>query len=78
VKTTVEIPDAVMRKAKLYAADQGIPLREVFTRGVEAVVGDKKRSAPFRLKTITTKGKGLVVPGDWDSIRDLSYKGRGG
>jgi hypothetical protein len=35
VKTTLEIPDAVFRKAKSRAAEQGIPVREFITRAVE-------------------------------------------
>jgi hypothetical protein len=31
MKTTLEIPDALFRKAKSVAAEQGIPLRELVT-----------------------------------------------
>ena len=31
MKTTLEIPDAIFRKAKAVAAEQGIPLRELVT-----------------------------------------------
>ncbi len=36
MKTTLEIPDALFRKAKAKAAEQGIPLREFVTVAVEA------------------------------------------
>jgi hypothetical protein len=35
MKTTLEIPDAVFRKAKAKAAEQGIPLRQFVTEAVE-------------------------------------------
>jgi hypothetical protein len=35
VKTTLEIPDAVFRKAKARAAERGIPLRQLVTEAVE-------------------------------------------
>jgi hypothetical protein len=35
MKTTLEIPDAVFRKAKAQAAEQGIPLRQFVTEAVE-------------------------------------------
>ncbi len=47
MKTTLEIPDAVFRKAKARAAERGIPLRQFITESVEArlrggsQVGDK-------------------------------------
>jgi hypothetical protein len=35
VKTTLEIPDAVFRRAKSMAAERGIPLREFVTQAVK-------------------------------------------
>jgi hypothetical protein len=35
VKTTLEIPDPVFRKAKVKAAERGIPLRQFVTEAVE-------------------------------------------
>ena len=42
MKTTLEIPDTVFRRAKSKAAEQGIPLRQFVTEAVE----DKLKSAP--------------------------------
>lgn len=79
MKTTVELPDALLREAKEYAARNGIPLREVFERGLESVLRSRaSRSRSFRLKTVRTKGNGLVCDGDWSTIRSLIYEGRGG
>ena len=36
MKTTLEMPDATLRKAKAKAAEQGIPLRQFVTEAVEA------------------------------------------
>jgi len=36
MKTTLEMPDPVFRKAKAKAAEQGIPLRQFVTEAVEA------------------------------------------
>jgi hypothetical protein len=79
MKTTIEIPDTLFREAKEYAARHGIPLREVFELGLEIVLreaGPKRRR--FRLKTITTKGEGLVCDADWGTIRSKIYAGHGG
>ena len=35
MKTTLEIPDAIFRRAKAMAAQQGIPLRQFITEAVE-------------------------------------------
>jgi hypothetical protein len=79
VKTTVEIPDPLFRQAKEYAARNGIPLREVFERGLETVLrGSRPAARRFRLKTVTTKGEGLACEDDWGQIRSLIYEGHGG
>jgi hypothetical protein len=47
MKTTLEIPDAVFRRAKALAAERGVPLREFVTEAVKdklaasAKTGDK-------------------------------------
>ncbi len=79
MKTTVEISDSLFRDAKRYAARQGIPLREVVERGLQMAIKEETQSRRrFRLKTITTKGKGLAVDGDWSKIRSMIYEGHGG
>jgi len=79
VKTTIELPDALYREAKEYAARHGIPMREIMERGLRAVLNESGPAARrFRLKTVTTKGEGLVSEGDWAAIRSLIYEGHGG
>jgi len=43
MKTTLEIPDTVFRRAKSKAAERGIPLRQFVTEAVE----DKLKAAPL-------------------------------
>ena len=79
MKTTVEIPDSLFREAKAYAARQGIPVRDVFARGLEMVLqGYPRPGRRFRLRTITTEGEGLAMDGDWSAIRSKIYEGHGG
>jgi hypothetical protein len=42
MKTTLEIPDAIFRRAKSRAAERGIPLRQFVTEAVE----DKLKASP--------------------------------
>jgi hypothetical protein len=79
MKTTVEIPDALFREAKQYAARHGIPVRVVFERGLQlALRGSPPARRRFRLKTVTTRGEGLACPEDWSTIRSMIYEGHGG
>ena len=79
MKTTVELSDAILRQAKEYAARHGMSLRDVFEQGLQAVL---RKTPPanqqFRMKSITTKGEGLVCEEDWHTIRSMIYEGHGG
>lgn len=44
MKTTLEIPDEIFRRAKSKAAEQGIPLRQFVTEAMK----DKLRRAPVK------------------------------
>jgi hypothetical protein len=50
MKTTVEIPDTLFRKAKATAAEQGVPLKDLLTDAVREYLrrgaGDSSRSNP--------------------------------
>ena len=48
MKTTLEIPDSVFRKAKAVAAERGIPLRQFVTEAVqEKLVSSGSRQKPW-------------------------------
>lgn len=49
MKTTLEIPDAIFRRAKSVAAERGIPLREFVTEAVreKLVAGVKTTEKPW-------------------------------
>ena len=81
VKTTLEIPDALFRRAKSAAAEQGIPLRELVSQALTEklripVVGDKPWMQSFgklahlkketrRINQIIEREFGQVEPEDW-------------
>ena len=45
MKTTLEIPDSVFRRAKSVAARRGIPLREFVTEAVKDKLADADKAA---------------------------------
>ena len=49
MKTTLEIPDAIFRRAKSVAAERGIPLREFVTEAVrdKLAVGARTAEKPW-------------------------------
>lgn len=46
MKTTVEIPDEIVRRAKSKAAEQGIPLRQFVTEAVAARLQSTSANEP--------------------------------
>jgi hypothetical protein len=54
MKTTMEIPDDLFRRAKLAAAEQGIPLRELVS---EAIAGDLRARGSHDKPWLKTFGK---------------------
>ena len=56
MRTTIDIPDHLMKKAKMKAVKDGVSLKEFFTRTLEKEFSDEgpDTSAPWK----TLKGKG--------------------
>jgi len=78
VKTTIDLPAPLLSEAKEYAASRGIPLKAVFTLGLEQILrGRPAAKKPFRLKTVITQGEGSSIEGDWSEIQNRIYEGRG-
>ncbi len=60
MRTTVDIPDAVYRRLKVSAAEQGCSVKELIVRGVENQLGTRKRSNRIRLPIVRSKQPGTL------------------
>ena len=81
MKTTVEIPDALLDEARRLADREGTTVRALVEQGLRRVVSERKRTNTFRLRKATFKGKGLqpgVKEASWEQVRALIYEGHGG
>jgi CRISPR/Cas system-associated protein Csm6 len=81
MKTTVEIPDALLEKARKLASREGTTVRALIEEGLRRIIAERKRAGVFRLRRATFKGDGLqpqLAGAAWDQIRALAYEGRGG
>ena len=81
MKTTVEIPDALLDEARRIAERQDTTLRTLIIEGLRKSLAERKRATPFRLRKATFRGKGLqaeAAGATWNRIRDMAYEGRGG
>jgi predicted transcriptional regulator len=77
MKTTIEIADDLLGRAKRRARREDKTLREIVEEALRRQLGDNEASPTFRLKRHTFKGKGLcpgVTEGDWETVRDMIYR----
>jgi len=80
MKTTIDIADPLLNEARKIAAREGVTVKALVEQGLRRVLAERKRSASFRMRKATFKGKGLqegVKDATWDRIRELAYEGRG-
>lgn len=82
MKTTIELPDALLDEARRVARERGCTLKALMEAGLRQVIeAESKPRTPFKLKTHHFKGNGLqpeVADADWSEIRRMVYEGRGG
>ncbi len=82
MKTTIDIADPLLERAKAMAAQRRTTLKAVVEGALRnAIREDSRQRRTKRLQTHTFGGRGLQ-PGlsweDWDEIRSLCYGERGG
>lgn len=77
MKTTIEISDEVLTRARRQAEREGKTLREVVEQALRQHLAAPQTGPPFRLKRRPFKGKGRQpggAEGDWQSVRDMIYR----
>ena len=80
MKTTVEIPDALLKEARRIAERESSTVRALIEEGLRRVIQDRRHQRAFRLRKVSFRGHGLqpeVAAGSWERIRELVYQGRG-
>lgn len=77
MKTTVNLPDELVREAQEVARQQRTTLRDLIETGLRAVVKQRKSDAPFELADRSVDGRGLQQEfrnASWQRIRDTIYE----
>jgi hypothetical protein len=81
MKTTVEVSDALLARARRVAVERGTTLRALIEEGLRAVIERQGHARSFTLRKASYRGRGLrpdVAEGESARIIDASYEGRGG
>jgi hypothetical protein len=79
MKTSIEISDPLLKRARALAARDGTTLRELVEAGLRLVIERDERSGPFRLRDASVGGRGLgegLSYDDWGKILEIAYEGR--
>jgi hypothetical protein len=80
MKTTVELPDSLVREVKRAALRERTTVRALIERGLRTVVSRRRPAGRFVLRKAAFRGDGLVAGAslrDWEALRDLAYTERG-
>ncbi len=81
MKTTIDIPDALLAEAQAIAARDGVTFKALTLDGLRKVIAERNApKAPFTLRDCSVKGEGLTPEfegASWEKIRDAIYEGRG-
>jgi predicted DNA-binding ribbon-helix-helix protein len=80
MKTTVQIPDSLLKELRKLANDENTTLKSLMEEGLRRIISERKRRGKFKLRKATFRGTGLqphLEGASWDRIRDISYEGRG-
>lgn len=81
MKTTIEIADPLLKRARRYAQREGLTLRAVVEMGLRRVLDETPAPPPFELPDASFKGEGLQPEFEgagWEKIRAAIYEGHGG
>jgi hypothetical protein len=77
MKTTIDIADDLLVRAKRQARRERTTLRDVVEDALRLKLTAPSAHRPFRLKKHVFKGQGqspAVIEGQWDTVRDLIYR----
>jgi hypothetical protein len=80
MKTTIDIADALMAKARRAAQREQTTLRALVEEGLRRVLAEREQQTRYVLPDVSFGGEGLVPDlreGDWEAIRARAYEGRG-
>ena len=77
MKTTIEISDALLARAKRVAASQHTTLRELVETGLRHVLEQRQARRSFAFRDRRVRGRGLqpeFQSATWAQLRDAAYE----
>ncbi|HEX9033550.1 MAG TPA: type II toxin-antitoxin system VapB family antitoxin [Streptosporangiaceae bacterium] len=79
MKTTVELPDELLREAQRIAKEESTTLRSLVEEGLRAVITRHRSGSAFVLRDASVSGHGLrpeAKTASWSDLREIIYGDR--
>lgn len=79
MRTSIDIPDPLLRRAKKLARERGTTLRQLLLNGLQAVIEQETPRGPHRMKDCSFGEGGLVEGLGWsdtERLDELAYGDR--
>jgi hypothetical protein len=76
MKTTVELPEALLRAAQQLAREEKTTLKALIEAGLRAVLADREQAPKFVLRDASVGGEGLQPAfrdAEWEQVREAIY-----
>jgi hypothetical protein len=80
MKTTVEIAEDLLVRTREVAQREGTTLRALIEEGLQAALARREQKRAYRWPDLSVSGDGLLPEfeeGNWATVRDRIYQGRG-
>lgn len=81
MKTTIDIPDALLEEARKVAVAEQTTLKALVSEGLRRILTERQKMKAFQLRKATFRGQGLqthLAGASWEQIREMAYEGCGG
>jgi hypothetical protein len=81
MRTSFNLPDALLERARAVARARGLSLRDLVEEGLTGVVERAEARPGYELPDLSFGGEGrdpALEDADWEAIRARAYEGHGG
>ncbi|MHB8656124.1 MAG: type II toxin-antitoxin system VapB family antitoxin [Terriglobia bacterium] len=78
MKTTLEIPESLLKQVKKLAHREHTTVKALVEEALRRITVEYERARPFKLRKVSFGGKGLqpqMAGVSWPQIRGAAYKG---
>ena len=80
MKTTIDIADSLLARAKALAKDEATTLKSLTEEGLQIVLRERSSRKATRIRPVTVSGDGLhadYANANWSKMREAAYGGTG-